>query len=582
MALFRHHRWVKRSVIGCLGIALLSGCQPRSQETAAISSARPSDTLKILSWQAPTILNPHLSTGFKDAEASRITLEPLASVSATGQLVPILAAVIPSLDNGGLTPRQDTVTWKLKPGLKWSDGQPLTAEDVVFTYQFITNPQVGATSAGSYEAIKSVTALDAQTVKVTFKQPTPAWFIPFVGAEGVILPRHVAAAFNNEKARQAPINLMPVGTGPYRVGLFKPGDTVVYEPNPYFRGQKPLGFKRVELKGGGDAVSAARAILQTGDADLAFNLQVEAPILQSLNQGEKGQIVADLGSLSERIVFNFTDPNKTNSQGDRSTVEHPHPFLTDPKVRTAFSLAIDKAAIAEQLYGVTGQATSNILLLPKAYASSQTHSEFNLKKAAQLLEEAGWKDTNGNGIRDKNGVEMQIVFQTSVNPLRQKAQQVIKQGLQQIGIGVELKSIDPSIFFSGDPSNTDTVEHFTADLQMFTTGNTNPDPTKYMKTFTCGATPQKSNNWSGDNYGRYCNPQYDRLWQQATQALDPKKREQLFIQMNDLLVKNFVVIPLIHRADVVGMNRSLAGVQLTPWDRNTWNIQDWTRKKAVN
>lgn len=581
MAFFRHHPWIKMGVSGCL-MALLSACQTRSPETAAISSARSSDTLKILSWQAPTILNPHLSTGFKDAEASRITLEPLASVSATGQLVPILAAAIPSLKNGGLTAQGDTVIWKLKPGLQWSDGKPVTADDVVFTYQFITNPQVGAISAGSYEAIKNVTALDAQTVKVIFKQPNPAWFIPFVGAEGVILPRHLVGAFNNEKARQAPTNLMPVGTGPYRVVLFKPGDTVVYEPNPYFRGQPPLAFKRVELKGGGDAVSAARAILQTGDADLAFNLQVEAPILQSLNQGGKGQIVADLGSLSERVIFNFTDPNQKNAQGDRSTRQYPHPFLTDAKVREAMSLAIDKSAIAEQLYGVTGQATSNVLLLPKVYASSQTQSEFNLKKAAQLLEETGWKDSNGNGIRDKKGVEMQIVFQTSVNPLRQKAQQVIKQGLQQIGIGVELKSIDPSIFFAGDPSNTDTVERFTADLQMFTTGNTNPDPTKYMKSFTCGAIPQPSNNWSGDNYGRYCNPQYDQLWQKATRTLDPKKREQLFIQMNDLLVKNFVVVPLIHRADVVGMSHSLTGVELTPWDRNTWNIQNWQRKKTAN
>jgi peptide/nickel transport system substrate-binding protein len=561
---------------------LLTSCSrslPTSSSPSPAQSQNNLDTLKILAWQAPTILNPHLSTGFKDGEASRISLEPLASFDGQGQLIPFLAAKIPTMANGGLSSDGKSVTWQLKKGIKWSDGKPFTAEDVVFTYQFITNPKVGSTSSGSYEAIKTVEALDPQTVKVTFKSANPAWFIPFFGSDGMILPRHLFVDFQGEKARQAPANLLPVGTGPYRVVLFKPGDTVVYEANPQFREARTLGFKRIELKGGGDATSAARAVLQTGDADYAFNLQVEAAILKPLETAGRGKVVANLGSLSERLVFNLTDPNRKDAKGDRSTLAFPHPFFRDPKVREAFALAIDRAAIATQLYGVTGQATANILLLPQEYNSSQTHYLFDLKKAAQLLDQAGWKDTNNNGIRDKNGVEMQVVFQTSVNPLRQKAQQVIKQGLQNIGIGVELKSIDPSIFFSSDPANTDTVEHFTADLQMFTTGNTNPDPGKYMQTFTCHAIPQRSNNWSGENYGRYCDPKYDQQWKQATQALDPKKRQQLFMAMNDLLVNNFIVISLVHRADVVGVGSTLTGVALTPWDRNTWNIQHWKREK---
>ncbi|MEA5509223.1 peptide ABC transporter substrate-binding protein [Crocosphaera sp. UHCC 0190] len=554
----------------------LSACNPK-QETVTNSQTQ-NDTLKLLYWQAPTILNPHLSTGFKDSEASRITLEPLATYDKNGVLIPFLALEIPSLENGGVAKDGKSVTWKLKQDIKWSDGTPFTAADVVFTYQFLANPKVGANSAGNYEIVEQVEALDDYTVKVTFKTVNPAWYLPFVGTAGMILPRHIYEKYNGEKAREAPANLIPIGTGPYKVVEFKPGDVVVYEPNSYFRDADKIAFKRIELKGGGDATSAARAVLQTGDADYGYNLQVESPILKQLETGGKGKISSVLGSLSEQIQFNFSDPNKATADGEKSSIINSHPFFSDKTVREAFSLAIDRDTISNQLYGVTGKPTANFLILPQEYNSPNTSYQFNLEKANELLDKAGWKDTNNDGTRDKNGVEMKVVFQTSVNPLRQKTQEIVKEGLQSIGIGVELKSIDPSIFFSSDPANNDTVEHFYADLQMFTTGNDSPDPSNYMKNYTCDEIPQKANNWSGDNYSRYCNPEYDKLWVAATKELDPKKRQEMLIKMNDILINDFVVIPLVHRADVAAISNRLQGFELTPWDRNTWNIKDWQIK----
>ncbi len=551
---------------------ILSGCN--SQKTEVTNPVN-NDTLKLLYWQAPTILNPHLSTGFKDSEASRITLEPLASFDKNGELVLFLASEIPTLENGGLAPDGKSVTWKLKSGVKWSDGTPFTANDIVFTHQFISNQKVASTTAGSYQIIEKVEALNDQTVKISFKQVNPAWFLVFVGTEGQILPKHIYEKYNGENARSAPANLIPIGTGPYKVVEFKPGDTVIYEPNPNFREATKVAFKRIELKGGGDAPSAARAVLQTGDADYAYNLQVEAKILTELETAGKGKVVANFSSLSEQIFLNQTDPNLATSDGEKSSFKNPHPFLKDKTVREALSLAIDRDLIAQQLYGKTGQATVNMLVAPSQYNSPNTSYEFNPNKAVELLDNAGWKDSNNNGIRDKNGVEMQILFQSSVNPLRQKTQEIIKQGLQKIGIGVELKSIDPSIFFSSDPANNDTIEHFYADLQMYTTGNTNPDPTNYLKRFTCLDIPQKSNNWNGLNVGRYCNPEYDNLWQQSTTELNPEKRAQLFIKMNDMLVNEIAVIPLIHRAETVGFSNRITGINLTPWDLNTWNIAEW-------
>ena len=534
-------------------------------------------TLKLLYWQAPTILNPHLSTGFKDAEASRITLEPLASFNNDGELVPFLAAEIPSKANGGVAADGKSVTWKLKPDVKWSDGTPFTAEDVVFTYNFIANPQVGAVSAGTYEVVESVEAIDKHTVKVNFKEVNPAWSLVFVGGEGMILPKHIYEPYNGANAREAPANLKPIGTGAYRVVNFKSGDVVIYEPNPEFRQVDKLAFKKIELKGGGDATSAARAVLQTQDADYAYNIQVEAPVLKQLEAAGKGKVVSNYGALMERIIINHSNPNKTAPSGERSSIKFPHPFFRELKVREAFALAIDRDTIAQQLYGVTGKATSNFLVAPEQYVSTNTSYEYNLDKAKKLLDEAGWQDTNGNGIRDKNGTEMQLIFQTSVNPLRQKTQAIVKQGLRSLGVDVELKSIDPSVYFSSNASNNDTVEHFYADLQMYTTGNTNPEPGAYMKFHTCGQIPQKANNWSGDNNARYCNPEYDRLYQLSAKELDPSKREQLFKQMNDILVKEVVVIPLVHRADVSAFGNSLTGYDVTPWDLRTWDIMNWKK-----
>jgi peptide/nickel transport system substrate-binding protein len=565
--------------LSCISVALnLTACNPATQNsTTTVTQAGDPNTLKLLYWQAPTILNPHLSTGFKDSEASRITLEPLASFDQNGEMIPFLAAEIPTLENGGLAEDGRSVTWQLKSDLKWSDGEPFTAEDVVFTHEFITNPDVGATTAGTYEVIESVEAIDPQTVKVTFKEANPAWYLTFVGTEGMILPKHIFEQYKGVNSRQAPANLKAVGTGAFRVVEFKPGDTVVYEANPYYRDAETVEFKRIELKGGGDATSAARAVLQTGDADFAYNLQLEAPVLQELEAAGQGVISTIPNAQVERILINQSDPN-SEVNGERSSLQNPHPFLTNEKVRQAFNLAIDRASIADRLYGPTGEATTNFLVLPQEYRSSNTTSEFNLKKAATLLDEAGWIDTNNNGTRDKDGTEMNIIFQTSVNPLRQKTQEIVKQALEEIGVGVELKSIDASIFFSGDPASTDTTERFQADLQMFTTGNTNPDPGGYMKTYTCDQIPQKANNWIGDNVSRYCNPEYDRLWQASTKELDGEKRRQMFIQMNDMLVNNVIVIPIIDRAEVAGVSNTIEGFELTPWDLTTWKIAEWKRK----
>jgi len=544
--------------------------------------------LRLFYWQAPTIVNPHLSPGTKDLSASRIAYEPLASFDAKGNLIPFLAEVIPSLENGGVSRDGRTVTWKLKQGLKWSDGQPFTAADVLFTYEYITNPGVGATSASSYDQVKRVKFIDDYTVKVDFKDVNPAWAQPFVGVKGMIIPRHVFEPYNGPNADEAPANLIAVGTGPYYVKDFKEEDILIigedivstikisYEPNPYFREPDKPYFSKVELQGGGgDAIIAAQAV-QKGLVDYAWNLQVEDEALAQLEAGGKGQVVDLLGAWVERIMINFTDPNKATESGELSSTRFPHPFLTDKRVRQAIAYSIDRQAIAK-LYGRGGRATINLLVSPTIYQSPNSRAEFNLKRAAALLEDAGWSDTDGDGIRDKDGRKLSIVFQTSINPVRQQTQEIVGKALRSIGFEVELKNIDSSIFFGPVGENTNTRRHFYADFEEFAYSNKSPDPGAYMKGWTCSEIAKQANKWATANWARYCNPVYDSLYQQSMTELDPAKRRLLFIQMNDILIEDVAVIPLVHLVDFSGVSRSLKGVDLNPWDVEVWNIKDWRR-----
>lgn len=545
--------------------------------------------LRLLFWQAPTTTNPHLSIGIKDLSASRIVYEPLASFDADGGLIPLLAAEIPSPENGGVAGDGRSVTWKLKPNLKWADGAPFTADDVLFTFEYASSANVGATSRATYRIVRNVEVIDDLTVKVHFKDVNPAWALPFVGVNGMIIPRHLFEKYAGANAQDAPENLKGTGTGAYRVVKFTEEDIliigedvvstikIVYEPNPFFRELDKPCFERVALQGGGDALTAAKAVFRDGVVDYGYNLQVAVDILQELEAQGKGTLIAPPTAKTERIMINFSDPNRETGDGERSSVKFPHPFLTDKRVRQAISLGIDRKAISK-LYGKVGRVATNMLISPARYNSPNTTWEFNLEKAASILDQAGWIDTDGDGVREKNEVRLSMVFQTSVNSVRQKTQQIIKNALESIGFEVELKIIDASIFFGPVRDNTNTRRHFYADLEEFTFNNKSPDPGAYLRAWTCGAIAQKANNWSAPNWPRYCNPEFDVLYEQSATELDSQKRRRLIVQMNDFLINDFAVIPIVERSSAFGISNDLVGVEPTPWDVDVWNIKDWRRK----
>jgi peptide/nickel transport system substrate-binding protein len=546
------------------------------------------DTLNLLSWEAPVTLNPHLSSASKDFFAGRLCYEPLASFDKDDKLVPILATEIPTRENGGIAEDLKSVTWKLKPGIKWSDGEhELTAEDVAFTFGFLSNPDVGADSSFLYEPVERVEVIDRLTIRIHFKRVTPAWSEIFTGQWGVILPTHAFEAYNGANAREAPANTTnPVCTGPYQVVKFKTEEVlflgtnliqtnrIIYEPNPFFREEDKPFFRRVELKGGGLVGEAARAVLRTGEVDYAIALTVDPTLLDELQTGGRGQVHTIGAQSVQQIALNRTDPNKETADGEVSSLEFPHPFFSDLRVRQAFTYAVDRDGIGE-VYGVTARPISNNLVAPAIYNSPNTSYEFNLEKAKALLDEAGWVDSDRDGVRDKDGVKMKVVYQGQVSTTVQKTQALIQEALESIGVEVELKLVDPSNYWNSDIA--DNVWRFQADMEEYNLGGVSPDPNLYMQVWICDQIPQKANGWSGLNFQRWCDPKYDELYRQSTVEVDPEKRRQLFIEMNDIQINDVVMIPLLQTVYVAGASRSLEGVDLTPWDADIWNIKDWRR-----
>ena len=529
--------------------------------------------LKMIWWQGAVHLNPHFAGGTKEPDATRIFYEPLASWDTEGNLIPALAAEIPSRANGGLNADGKTVTWKLKRGVTWHDGKPFTADDVVFTAAYAGDPATSTVTVATYKDLK-VEKIDSHTVRITYPKPTPFWAEALTGSFGMILPKHVFEPFTGTKSRENPANVKPVGTGPYKFADFKPGDMIRADAYAGYHVPNQPFFDALELKGGGDALSAARAVLQTGEFDFAWNLAVEDEILKRMEAAGKGKLSFLAGSDIEFLSLNVTDPwNEVD--GERSSIKSKHPAFRDRAVREAMSMLIDRKGVQDFVYGRGGIANSNFLNNPPRFRRPNTKYEFNIDKANAVLEAAGWK-RGADGIRAKGNVKLKFVFQTSVSQPRQKCQAIIKDACTKAGIDLELKSITAAVFFGSDVANPDTYQKFWSDIQMYTTTMTQPDPQIFMEQFTTGQISQKANKWSSRNLVRWSNAEYDATFAAAQVEFDAVKRAAMFIKMNDLVVNDFHVIPLFARPRPRATATKL-NAPLSAWDNDTSFLGFWSK-----
>ena len=332
-------------------------------------------------------------------------------------------------------------------------------------------------------------------------------------------------------------------------------------------------FDTIEIKGGGDATSAARAVLQTGEYDYAWNVLVEDEVLKRLEASGRGRVVFNPTGTTEFIQLNVADPG-VEFEGERAHPKSRHPVLTQPIVRRALGLLLDRRGIQEFVYGRAGVAKPNILNNPAPYNSPNLKMEFSIDKANALLDEAGWK-RGADGIREKDGRKLRFVYQTSTNSVRQKVQAIFKQSCSKAGIDLEIKAVTPAVFFSSDVANPDTNGKFWADLQMFAFTRI-PDPDRFLQLFVSWEVSSKANKWQGLNQARWTNEEYDRLFRASETELDPVKRAALCIRMNDLVCSDGHILPIVIRPDVAALARTIMA-PLTGWDIGLSALHDWYR-----
>lgn len=549
--------------------------------------------LKVRQWFAPSNVVAHL-TDFPQAAAqiSSMILEPLLSYTPDGSLLPTLATVVPSRENGGLSDDLTSVTLDLRDDVLWSDGEPFTADDVVWTWQWITDKSTGATSQWVWSEIHTIEATSPTQVQISYAKPTLAWFFPIAGAGyGSILPRHVWTG-KDKAAVDAAFAIDPVGTGPYRIETFVPDDYIVCSINERYREPNKPYFETVRFQAGGDGPTDFQAILQNGDGDVAALLSGGSfTFLKELEtSGGKGRLVAGPPTEVEQIVFNFSDPNK-EIDGERSSLHAPHPFLTDRAVRQAMSMAIDREAIADEIFlgGNIHVAPRNVLTGIPALESPNTSLDFDIEGANDLLDRAGWE--RSGGIRSRDGIELAVTYVTTgIGDLsrlvryRQRTQAAVKAGWEAIGIQVELGQVSADDFFNVVPENEHSFAHFYRDIEMYTAELISPLPDSYFAPWYAGPDnsniAQRSNDWmnGNGNIQRYIDPAFDLLYEEVSNTIDPERAAELYIQMNDHIIENFVVVPLVAQpGGIYALANRIAedNVAAGTWEPLFWNIANW-------
>ena len=566
---------LKRALMASAALALTA--------PAAMAERGSDGQLNIIYWQAPSTMNPYLSGGTKEVEAASMVIEPLARFSNTGEIVPILAESIPTTDNGGVSADLMSITWTLKEGLVWSDGTPVTAADAVFTWEYCTHPEGGCAQSSYFDGVANVEAVDDRTIRISFTEPKPFPYTALVGSES---PMIQAAQFADCLGARAPectdANFNPVGTGPFTVADFKANDVIQLEANANYRDPAKPAFQTVLFKGGGDAASAARSVLETGEFDYAWNLQIQPEILQTMEAAGRGKVVSAFATSVERIHINFSNPDPSLPPERRSVWfedgSNDHPILSDFAVRKALSMAIDTPLLVEIGYGPTGRPTCNVVPGPELYASSANDACMtqDIEGAKALLDEAGWIP-GPDGVREKDGVRLSLLFQTSTNAVRQEFQSFIKQWWSEIGVETELRNISASVFFGGDPASPDTFQKFYADVEMYTNNFSGVDPEAYLANWTCNRMPGPDSQWQGENIPRWCNPEFDALAREFAGTAGLEARAEIAKRMNDMLMQDYVMIPLVYRSGTSAHANSLGGVLINDWDSELWNIADWHR-----
>jgi len=507
--------------------------------------------------QEPDNLSP-LYTGMWFSSITRdFWLKGMWSFDDGNKPVLELATEIPSSENGGVSADGKTITYKLREDVTWSDGEPLTADDFVFTYDMIMSDKNIVNGRYPYEDyVTSVVATDAHTVTATLSEPFAAW-LTYLFA--YVLPKHVLqpvfeaeGTIDNAEWNKAPT----VGVGPFVFSEWESGSHLVFKANPNWI--KPAKLEQVFIRIVPDDAAQEAAIL-AGDTDIGVFLSSDQ--MEKLEADGTVDVVAVPSGYDEGWFLNVNPATA-------------RPFMLDVNVRKAIALATDRFTIVKDLLveevnpvNVTfWDATApygNPDLAPYPYDPDQAKS---------LLDAAGWLDSNGDGTRDKDGVELVVRYITNQRELRKSVQAVVQQQWSLVGIGAELVNHSSDIYWNSYNDGGPQAQGL-YDVAEYSSVGAFPDP-EASANWLCSEI-SSADNPDGANWQGYCSEAMDALLKEQAVTLDLNKRIELYKQISQLMYDEVLYVGIWLDPDLWSINSRLQNVKLsgaTPF----WNAADWT------
>ncbi|HAJ38214.1 MAG TPA: ABC transporter substrate-binding protein [Chloroflexi bacterium] len=530
---------------------------PATDQTAAPSEPVRGGAVVVGTPQEPGVLNPLLASSSIEDAISSLTIEGLVQVDDQGNYVPVLAEALPTISEDGLL-----ATYKLKPDIKFSNGDPFTCADVQFTVEAILSDLSGASTSG-YNRIDAVECPDDLTVEVYFSEV----YAPYLRLFSYIIPR---GAGDLTALDAWDFNRNPIGTGAWIVKEWVAGDYIEFMPNPNYReaGKPYLDSLIVKIL---PSREVGMQLLGSGEIKALWDItEADFPALESMAAQGVSYAGAQTGE-NELLLFNFADP-AVDAPADASA--NPHPILNDVRVREAIQLAIDKQEIVDTLlYGNVNVGTT---VIPNGtFACPQPPSEFNVEKANALLDTAGWT-LGADGIREKDGVKMELkITTTSGNLLREQTEQVLVEMLKAIGLNLIIENVPSDVLFAGWDSNG-MRKHGQFDILLYTTGPfLDPDSHLYQN-YHSNNIPTAENEGAGSNYSRYVNADVDAWIDEAASITDVEQRRALYCQVAAQINQDLPRVFLYERLLLSGYRTELQNFKVSPGPSDfTWGAADW-------
>ncbi|MBI5935014.1 MAG: peptide ABC transporter substrate-binding protein [Chloroflexi bacterium] len=558
------------SMVGCQG-----GAAP-TQSGTETQGAGEESTIVIVVADEPPSFNPIITDAGFDSLAMELVMLGLTDVDPDGDIFPELAAELPNEKNGGVTIDEDaatmTVTWKMRQDVKWADGTPVTADDAIFTFAAIRDPELGAWIPG-LEYVDSVEKVDDYTFTIYYNSIYPGYLTQLGGEQVALWPAHYCDATQGFAAWDCART--PLSNGPYILDEWEAGDHLTFVKNENYHVKGKPEIDRIIMRVVPDR-EVRKTMLINGDADL--DMRTPEAMLADLQDEPNVKVsISPDNRWVMRIFFNLaakgtTDPDVT-----------PHPILSDVRVRRAIRMAIDVDTISKEFFLGYAEPVWTEFFRPPYVCKNIPRPKFDAKAAAALLEEAGWKDTDGDGVRECHGcknaeegykMEMEFITYAEYGESLELTQQLIAEMLGKIGIKLNISVVEGSVLWAST-ENGGIEQSGNFDMDIWDDGYSGVDPTHFLRNYYSADAAMPD---LGYNYGRWLSADFDSLLGQSY-TLNKRDRQDTFCQMAELLEEELPEALLFTAINADAHSARLLGVQSSTNDLVTWNAADWTLAK---